>query len=183
MPNRDRPTLRPNTYPCADGRVHVHAYTYLICAKRSPQAQSRRTPMLHPFFLLCLPFKKMRFLHLLFSLLFSLSLPFAHAHSCGNYCGGYMCGGKIVLQRGDCDYDVPPVDAWGGGSCVDSCCRTHDLCCDGEERGSCNEEVASCLTSCGWGDASCFYGAFPVPGWVMGAAFESMRGLCCSTPC
>jgi len=61
-----------------------------------------------------------------------------------------------VNEGKQCDFSVEPQ----AGSCTDSCCRVHDMCCgcsfEGDEeecdRSQCNTELAACLSSCSWAD-------------------------------
>ena len=110
------------------------------------------------------------------------TLSFVSTSSCGNYCGAWMCGGASLVGGATCDYDVTPAGT-GDDACVDACCRTHDQCCDDEDRAACNTQIADCLARCDPGAASCLYGVVPVSAWLMESAFRVVSGWCCNGPC
>ena len=78
---------------------------------------------------------------------------------CGNFCGSAWCNGATLSEWNSdpdrCGPDYGPVSTSADGqpSCIDACCREHDICCatGGTDLGStrrCNPAILSCLKQC-----------------------------------
>lgn len=105
----------------------------------------------------------------------------AHASSCGNYCGAYLCGGTPF---GACDYDTAPVDVdRRAPACVDACCRAHDMCCDEADTEPCNAQMRACLHGCDPSASSCWYGMVPLSAHFLDGLFYLLEDWCCNRPC
>merc|ERR1712113_692811 len=69
-------------------------------------------------------------------------------------------------------------------SCVDSCCKNHDMCCGWQNRRICNRNMIMCLYTCiGAFKNDCFNGLVTVKPEYVGAPFLANVDGCCGGSC
>lgn len=114
---------------------------------------------------------------------------------CGNFCGAGWCNGMLVSEWDDddphCGPDYGPVARSRNGqeSCMDNCCRSHDMCCaPGGSKPAmthgCNRGLVDCINHCEtlWSDG--ILDPEDICRGVIWAAMEKIAGpWCCGRPC
>ncbi len=97
---------------------------------------------------------------------------------CGSYCGQHWCAGDNQAE-GSCvsdgDWSRTPTD----NSCVDNCCKAHDLCCaqGGSGKAQCNRKIVECTSHCS------DFGKQGTCAFAVHTALSLVEGWCCGSKC